>query len=91
MEIKEQKTKEVFKVTSSNKEIKSNKKKNKQQKPVFVEKYAELFNGTLVKITHEYSNEMYIGDILSEYSEKCIGTLYFPKSYIKSFEEIIVK
>jgi hypothetical protein len=91
MKIKEQETQEVFKVTSSYKETKNNKKKQKQQKPVFVEKYAELFNGTLVKITHEYSNGMYIGDVLSEFSEKCIGTLYFPKSYIKSFEEISVK
>lgn len=67
------------------------KKKTKQPKAIFFEKYAELFNGTLVKITHEYNNDMFIGDVLSEYSEKCIGTMYFPKSYVKSFEEISVK
>lgn len=91
MKPKEQETQNVFKVTSINKEVTNNKKKTKQPKSVFFEKYAELLNGTLVKITHEYSNDMYIGDVLSEYSEKCIGTLYFPKSYVKSFEEISVK
>jgi len=61
------------------------------KKHIFIEKYAELFNGSLVKITHEFENGMLIGDVLSEYSEKIIGSLYFPVSYVKSFEEISVK
>lgn len=70
---------------------KKNKKTNKHRKPIFIEKYAELYNGSLVKITHESKDGMLTGDVLSEYSEKIIGSLYFPLSYVKSFEEISVK
>lgn len=81
----------VLKAASIKEANKINKKQNKNKKHIFIEKYAELFNGSLVKITHEFESGMLIGDVLSEYSEKIIGSLYFPVSYVKSFEEISVK
>jgi hypothetical protein len=31
---------------------------------------------------------MYWGDVIVEYQEKPIGSVYFPKEYVKTFEEI---
>ncbi len=65
-------------------------KKNKKKENVIIQKYAELKNGTFVKITQEYKNDMFIGDIYVEHTTKPIGSIYFPRSYIRSLEEIVI-
>ncbi len=63
------------------------KEKNALKKNVVMELYAELHCGTFVKVTHQ-KNGMYCGDVIVEYQEKPIGSVYFPKEYVKTFEEI---
>ncbi|NBP03485.1 MAG: hypothetical protein EBU90_26020 [Proteobacteria bacterium] len=63
------------------------KEKNSLKKNVVMELYAELHCGTFVKVTHQ-KNGMYCGDVVTDYQEKPIGSVYFPKEYVKTFEEI---
>lgn len=63
------------------------KEKNSLKKNVVMELYAELHCGTFVKITNQKGN-MYCGDVITDYQEKPIGSVFFPKEYVKTFEEI---
>ena len=62
----------------------------KRKKEVITQRYAELHNGSFVKIIHEYANKMFVGEVYVEHTNKPTGSVYFPQSYIKTMEEIIV-
>jgi|GEM_PF-2670394 len=62
----------------------------KRQKEVVTQRYAELHNGSFVKIIHEYKNGMFLGEVYAEHTNKPTGSIFFPKNYIKSLEEIVV-
>ncbi len=69
--------------------MRSLKEKNSLKKNVVMQDYAELHCGTFVKITHK-KGDMYCGDVVKEHNDETVGSIYFPKDYVKTFEKIPV-
>lgn len=67
--------------------MRSLKEKNSLKKNVVMQEYAELHCGTFVRITHKKDN-MYYGNVVMEYNDESGASLYFPREYVKTFEQI---
>ena len=82
------KTEMVVKTKPKQKLAKTDMKPQKNEE-IVVRHYAELHDSSFVLITHESKDGQYFhGDVVMIHSDKTFGSVYFPRSYVKSFEQI---